>query len=287
MRKYLLFVLVSLIFLLSISLYQYIYYYDNKLHVIFCNVGQGDAILIKTPSNRYLMVDGGPDESVLTCLSSHMPFWDRTIDLVFLTHPHLDHFLGLIDVLDRYIVLYFVSENLGNKTSSYDQFVSRIKEKRISQRSVLKGDRYKLGKDVYLVIEAPSVEALRRSSPNGVIGESSELASLILRLTYKDFDLILPGDSQTEALSEVASQNSGTIEVLQIPHHGSKTGVNKEVVELIAPGLAVISVGSKNRYGHPSREVLNLLRDEGIAILRTDKNGDVEIVSDGKKWWVK
>ncbi len=287
MKKFLFFVGLSFVSLLTIFLYQYIYFYDNKLHVVFCNVGQGDAILIKTPSNAHILVDGGPDKSVLSCLSNHMPFWERTLDVVFLTHPHADHFLGLMDVIDRYVALSFDTERLGNKAQSFKGFNKIIAEKKIPQRFVSEGDTYRLGDDVSLVVEAPSLAFLQRSSPNGVIGESGELASLILKLTYEDFDLILTGDAQMEALSEVVSQNHDSIEVFQVSHHGSKTGLSKEIVDDIVPKLAVISVGAKNRYGHPNRKVLQMLVEKGIAVLRTDRQGDIEIVSDGKIFWVK
>ncbi len=287
MKKFLFFVSLSIVFLSTIFVYQYIYFYDNKLHVVFCNAGQGDAIFIKTPSNAHILVDGGPDKSVLSCLSSHMPFWERTLDIVFLTHPHADHFLGLMDVVDRYIALSFDTERLGNKTQSFKGLSNIIAEKKIPRRAISEGDRYKLGDDISLDAEAPSQELLQRSSPNGMIGESSELASLILKLTYKDFDVLLTGDAQSEALSEVVSQNYDSIEVLQVPHHGSRTGLNKEIIDDIAPKLAIISVGAKNRYGHPNREVLQMLAEKGISVLRTDQKGDIEIVSDGKTFWVK
>ena len=287
MKKFLFIVSLSIVFLSTIFVYQYVYFYDNKLHVVFCNAGQGDAIFIKTPSNAYILVDGGPDKSVLSCLSNHMPFWERTLDIVFLTHPHADHFLGLMDVVDRYITLSFDTERLGNKTQSFKGLSKIIAEKKIPQRAIFEGDRYRLGDDIFLEVEAPSLEFLQRSSPNGMIGEGGELASLILKLEYKDFDVLLTGDSQSEALSGVVSQNYDSIEVLQVPHHGSKTGLNKEIVNDLVPKLAVISVGAANRYGHPNRGVLQMLTEKGIAVLRTDQKGDIEIVSDGRGFFVK
>lgn len=287
MKKYLFITLISLFFLLGIVSYQYLNFYDGKLHVVFCDVGQGDAILIKTPTNGYVLVDGGPDRRVLSCLSNHMPFWERTIDLVILTHPHADHFVGLLDIIDRYIALSFVTERLSNKTQSFKLLSTIIAEKKIPQRNVFEGDRYKLEDGMLMTVEAPSAGFLQHSSPNGLIGESGELASLILKLTYKDFDLLLTGDSQTEALNKVASRNQDSIEVLQVPHHGSRTGLSGSIVEQIEPRLAIISVGAKNRYGHPSKEVLSSLKEAGIRTLRTDRQGDVEIVSDGKRWWVR
>lgn len=287
MKKYLFFTLASIIFLLGLVFYQYFKFNDGKLHVIFCNVGQGDAILIKTPTNAHILIDGGTDMSVLSCLSNHMSFWDRTIDLMILTHPHADHFLGLINVLDRFITLSFATERLGSKIQSFAWLNKIIAEKKISQRIIFGGDRYLLGERVYLTVEAPFPVMLERSSPNSLIGESDELASLILKLTYKEFDILLTGDAQMKVLNEVVSQEQGSIEVLQVPHHGSKTGLNEAIIGNIDPRLAVISVGEKNRYGHPSREVLQMLTDERVKVLRTDLHGDIEIVSDGKVFWVK
>lgn len=286
MKKYLFFIGVSFISLVVIFVYQYIYFYDNKLHVVFCDVGQGDAIFIKTPINKYILVDGGPDRSALSCVSGHMPFWERRIDLLILTHPHADHFIGLIDVIERLTVLSFATERLGNNTQSFKGLEVMIKDKKIPKRAIFEGDRYRFGDDISLSVEAPSRDFLRRASPNGVIGESGELASLILKLTYKDFDILLTGDSQTQALGEAVSRDSGSIEVLQVPHHGSRTGLNEAIADRIAPRLAVISVGDKNRYGLPNQDVTRILEEKGIKVLRTDRHGDIEIVSDGKKWRV-
>lgn len=287
MKRYLIIVLALVIFLLGLAGYQYFYFNDNKLHVVFCDVGQGDAIFVRTPTNKNILVDGGPDKSSLSCLSNNMPFWERKLDMVILTHPHADHFSGLIYVIDSYIILSFDTERLGNKTQGYKELGKVIKDKKVPTRNIFEGDRYRLGKDLFLEVEAPSLVSLQRSSPNGLIGDSGELASLILKLSYKDFDVLLTGDSQTEALREVAAENKGSIEVMQVPHHGSKTGLSNEIVEFIDPKLAVISVGKGNRYGHPSREVLKSLSDAGIRTLRTDMSGDIEIVSDGKSFRVK
>ena len=78
-----------------------------------------------------------------------------------------------------------------------------------------------------------------------------------------------------------------TIELLQVPHHGSKTGLDNDFLDRVRPRLAVVSVGKNNRYGHPSEEILKILRNKDIKKLRTDLNGEIETISDGKGWWVK
>jgi competence protein ComEC len=117
---------------------------------------------------------------------------------------------------------------------------------------------------------------------NGEIGESGELASLILKLTYKDFDLLLTGDAQVDVLSRVALKNQKSIEVLQVLRHCLGTRLNKAIVERIAPRLAVISVAVANRYGHPHKDILEMLKEVGIPTLRTDQKRDIEVVSNGK-----
>ncbi len=286
MKKYIFFTILSFTFLLGLAAYQFFSFNDGRLHVVFCDVGQGDAIFIRVPNQKLILVDAGHDKSVVDCLSKHMSFWERKIDLVFLTHPHQDHFFGLNYVLERYSVLSFVTERLSNESASFRDFIRKIKDEGISQKTVFAGDKYRIG-EAALSIESPSQEFLARSSPNGMIGERAEFASLIMTITYKDFDLMLTGDSQIEALLEAISKNKKIIEVLQVPHHGSKSGLNREVLERLLPRLAIISVGAKNRYGHPNKQIINMLDEAKIKILRTDQRGDIEIVSDGTTWRIQ
>lgn len=271
----------------AIFFYQYSRFNDNKLHIVFCDVGQGDAIFIRTAKGLDILIDGGPDNSVLSCLSNHMPFWDRTIEIVALTHPHADHLVGLIGVLKRYKVDLFITEKLENKTESFREFARLVENKKIPVQYGFSGDRVKIKDGVVLQVLSPSKEFLARTSPSGVIGESGEFASLILILSYGEFDALLTGDSQVSGLSEAISAQLPSIEVFQVPHHGSKTGINQELIDQIHPKLAVISVGKNNKYGHPSKEVIEILRNKEIKILRTDQNGEVEVVTDGKGWGIR
>lgn len=293
MRKILVLTILSILMLFGIVIYEKALFSDHKLHIIFCNVGQGDAIFIRTPSGKDMLIDGGPDEAVLSCLSRHMPFWDRQLELVFLTHPHADHFLGLISVLQRYRLLHFYTEKLENKTGGFAELLHILKEKGLTSTNLYLGDQFKTNDGVRIKVLGPSKEYLMQTSPGGTIGESAEFASLILHISYGEFDVITTGDSQVAGLSEALQSSFPSIEVLQVPHHGSKYGLDSGIVETINPKLAVISVG-RNRYGHPSKEVLNLLGSNHIKTLRTDlpalqgkalqagQNGDVEIISDGK-----
>jgi competence protein ComEC len=259
----------------ALVIFQYLHFHDGKLHMIVCDVGQGDAILLIFPSGRHILVDGGPDRSVLQCLSRHLPFWDRTIDLVLLTHPHADHFFGLFFVLDQYHVKSFATEDVINKTREYKELIALLGKKRVPQKKVFAGDRWQIGK-VIMEIVGPTQEYVRESSPGGSIGESKELASLMTLVSYGSFTVLLTGDSQTKEMQSALSVLPDQLSVLQSPHHGSKTGLDASIVQALSPDVAVISVGLDNTYGHPNQQILDIFRDAEVRVRRTDKEGDVE-----------
>ncbi len=254
---------------------------DGKLHLVFCDVGQGDAIYIKTPSGEDILLDGGPNEKVLSCLGKHMPFYDRKIELVFLSHPQADHLDGLISVLERYSVDYFISNGLEGQGGEYQRLISLIKSHKIPLKKESAGEKILLD-NLTLDVLWPSAQVLGASTSQADLNESS----LILELTYNRFNVLLTGDAGQEIQQEIRNQKPGIsdIEVIKVPHHGSKTSLSPQFLEQSKPQLAVISVG-KNSYGHPTKETLGILQDMGIKILRTDKDGEIEIVSDGEKWW--
>lgn len=292
MRRILFFTSLVVCLFLILFVWQWYKFSDKKLHVVFCSVGQGDGIFIRTPSGKAIIVDGGPDKKILDCLSSHMPFWQRSIDVMVLSHPHADHLNGLRYVVNNYYVRYFAKEPLDNATSGHRGLLSSIQTSHIPTKELLAGDRINVGDGVLLSVLGPSKQFLQRTSPKGSIGESSEFGSLILQLSYGDFDVLLTGDSQVagmkEALKTLRSFQGKPvgIEVLQAPHHGSRFGLDKALIKAIAPKLAVISVG-KNKYGHPAPFTMGLFNDAKVLYMRTDKEGDIELVSDGKSWGVK
>jgi competence protein ComEC len=262
---------------------------DGRLHVVFCNVGQGDGIYIKTPNGADILLDGGPDDSMLSCMQRHMPLWNRDVELMLLSHPHFDHFGGFIDVLKRYSVLQLGNEKLSNMSTSYAAFTTMVSTQHIPTRSEFAKDTMKFADGTVFTILGPSKNLLTLSSPTGEITGATEQVTLVLQLTYGSFDVLLTGDSQVNGMEEAIAQidKKSTIEVLKVPHHGSKTGLSDAILQELKPALAVISVGTHNKYGHPAPYILKLLQKHNIKTLRTDKNGDIEVVSDGKRWWIR
>lgn len=280
----------ALFFLLGwIIVYQNITYSDKKLHIVFCDVGQGDAIFVRTPQGSDILIDGGPDDSVLSCLGKHMPFWDKTLELVILTHPHSDHFMGFFPILKNYKVKSFASEELSNKTTGFISLMEKIKTQKIPIRFLLAEDRFVLRDGVVLEIVGPTREFLKQTSPGGTIGESSEFASVETLIMYGKFSALLTGDSQVAELKEATDETrhaTSDLSVFHVPHHGSRFGLTSGILDILSPKLAVISVG-KNKYGHPTQFTLDLLKSANIKTLRTDQDGEVEVVSDGLNFKIK
>ena len=272
---------------------------DGKLHIVFCDVGQGDAAYIRTPSNKDMLIDGGPNDKVLDCLGRHMPFYDRTIDVVMLTHPQKDHLQGLISVMFRYDVKNFIIGAVGNETDGFKRLVEAVKEKNIPVKNLYQGDSFSMEEvkfDIlwpqreWLAKKLKSDQAIQLSNARGqaVLGlstsEDLNSFSYYLHLTYRDFDALFTGDGDSKIQSEILKTALlPVVEILKFPHHGSKTGILPEFLDKISPHEAVISVG-KNSYGHPTQEAISLLSDRAIKIKRTDLDGDVEIISDGNNW---
>lgn len=251
---------------------------DNQLHLVFCDVGQGDAILISQGSNQ-ILIDGGPGQSVLGCLSNHLPFWDREIEVVVATHPETDHITGLIDVIERYNVKQFVVNSLGKESAVFGEFRTAVLNEGSDIYFPKEGDRIKINSLELLVFWPQSQEKVLGAT---TIERGANETSIVLKLSFGSFDALLTGDISTKVEGQLDLED---VEVLKVAHHGSKYSTSEEFLEQAQPELAVISVG-KNPFGHPTKEVIEKLRNLAIKLLRTDQEGEIEVVSDGKNWRV-
>ena len=264
---------------------------DGKLHITICDVGQGDGAYLRFPDGRDIVIDGGPGSQILTCLGKVMPFWDRTIDAVMLTHPDLDHFKGLIPVLQRYRVGTYIHSDIANTTPLYQELESIVKTKHIPVRFVASHEKMKLG-DVTLGVLWPAQTYL--SLTNNVLGTQSDTAvsreshrndyAIVFHLRYGIFDAVFTADADENVEPYYTGEflSPDGIELLKVPHHGSRTGMTDAFLSWLHPKYAVISVGAKNTYGHPSPQAIEQLTHEGATIFRTDQRGSITFVTDGK-----
>lgn len=290
-EKLFLFLAVAILAGIGLGIGQFFHFNDGKLHLVFCDVGQGDAIYLKTPDGQEILIDGGPNEKVLNCLSSRRPFYDREIDVLILTHPEADHLTGLIPVLQRYKVNYFIAENISNPSAVFKEFHDEVIREGSKIYNSKPGDKVRLG-EVEVDFYWPKTIGDKKIwldkfdvKDNETKTESSNDYSLVFTVNYKNFSSLLTGDAESPILEQIDLPDEVT--VLKVPHHGSAGALSRELLGVLKPKLAIISAGKGNRFGHPTEETLKILRDSDIKILRTDQNGEVEIVSDGQSWQIE
>lgn len=272
----LLFIIAVLVF---VALFQKS---DQNLHIYFFDVGQGDAILVEKGEEQVL-IDGGPDTSVLSKLGGVMPFWDYKIEYLILTHPHADHLVGLVEVAKRYEIGQIISSDATHTTGEYLEWLKTIKEKNIPHKVGVKGEKWEVG-DCSIICEEWEIFYPEESFKDRKVDNLNN-TSVVAKMTYGDFSVFLPGDAEREVLDRVASDNNIDSDVLKVAHHGSDNGLTSNFLKAISPELAVISVGKDNKYGHPGKNTLELLKN--LKVLRTDLNGDIKLTSNGKNFWIE
>lgn len=259
---------------------------DHYLHLWFFDVGQGDSALIKTPNNHYFLIDGGPSDQVIWQLGKALPFWQRKIDAIFLTHPHADHLIGLVEVLKRYQVGYVFINPVKNDTPEWRAFFSVIKEKNIKVRHFWQNEEV-IDKDFKITALFPDQKILQ-SFWQAQSPMDFNLSSQVLLLEFGNFRSLLFGDAEAGSENPYLEFNQWFgVDLVKTPHHGSKNSLSGEVLERLSPQAAVVSVGKNNEYRLPSRDFMDLLQKQHINIWRTDEKGTLEVVSDGRGWVVK
>lgn len=246
----------------------------ENLTVNFLDVGQGDSSLVLLPGGVKLLIDGGrPDKRVLEELTEILPANDRYLDLVLATHNDSDHLGGLVEVLNRYEVGAFLYNGReDNNLSHFVEAMKIVKEKDTPIISLEQGDKIKYKESVGNVLwPIPSV----------LTQKSTNEGSVVLKLSSSGVTSLFAGDISSK-IENILRNIVGGVDILKIPHHGSKYSSSAEFLNLLRPRLAVIEVG-KNSYGHPTAEVLSRLAQIGASLYRTDLDGRVTVkVLDGK-----
>ncbi|MDI6592014.1 MAG: ComEC/Rec2 family competence protein [Patescibacteria group bacterium] len=289
------FVFLIFCFLICLNILAWIVVWDlNQPHLLevnFFDVGQGDAIFIETPKRYQILIDGGPDSTILEKLRKKMPFWDRSIDLIILTHPEEDHLAGLLEVLKRYKIENILWTGIIRNTPEYKEWVKLIEREKAEIKIAQANQKIKAGK-VYFEILYPF------ENLEGKTFKNINNTSIVSRLVFNENSFLFTGDiyrsveeelireyscSNLSSTSSLVSECKGAIldsDVLKVAHHGSRTSTAEDFLREVSPEIAIIQVG-KNKYGHPHPEALERLEKFGTKILRTDFHGDINIISDG------
>lgn len=260
-------ILFSFFSLMIIIIYFFPSIFDDRTKIVFCNVGQGDASYIRINNRIDVLIDAGPDKSILLCLGRYMPFWDRKIELAFLSHPNIDHYGGYSYISDRYKIDKFITVKSPIVNKTYKKLLEKIIDKSIPVLYKYSGDIIFLeGEDLQ------TTPTIRMYWPPKNLNSSNDndFSSVIL------FDGVLfTGDASPFVLSRLSNGSINNVSILKIPHHGSKNGLIKKFLDLADPSIVVISVGKNNLYGHPDKQTLDMLKAKNIKILRTDEEGDI------------
>lgn len=248
--------------------------------IVFCDVGQGDAILF-LDKNVQILIDGGPDDKVSRCLAQYMPWWDRQLELVVATHPDADHITGLVSVLTQYKVRSIWLSQQQATTEQFRDFSAAIEAARAKGVTVMyptTGLQQVLTESTRVSVLWPPPETLLWDIFS--IKSASELetndGSIVLFLQCGKTSILLTGDAENK--TETAMLKLGLLtktDILKVGHHGSKSSSTQEFIAKISPEVGVISVGEKNRYGHPDETVLERLKADGVSLERTDQVGNI------------
>lgn len=244
---------------------------DRDTRLIFCNVGQGDAAYMRIQNSFDVLIDAGPNRSILDCLGKHMPFHDRNIELVFISHPQADHIGGLLPVSER----YRVGAIIGYLPPSTSTLSAKLKRSLDKQHTRIippaKDMRISFLNGYFQILSAPD-----RSSYADIQANES---SVVLLYNEKNTSALFTGDATVSTLYPVQTQllaeSHSPLSLLKVPHHGSRTGLDPSLSFLAESTYSVISVKRSNSYGHPDKSIISLLQSHGSQLLRTDVQGDI------------
>jgi len=273
--------LVGLIVLVGFFFYWQ-YFEKQKYHfrVVFFDVGQGDSALINFSNGKKMLVDCGPNGSVLSKLGGWLPFYDRTIDYLVITHPDLDHYGGCVDVLKNYQVKNVIENGEGKTSDPYWQSWDLI-EKAEGAKQIIPTEKY-----TFLSFGQEEVEFFKPEAGSLAIkDDEGNNRSLVLKLVSRSKSFLFSGDAETplelaliKTFCPDGLDNCSIFraDYLKIGHHGSDSSTSDEWLEAIRPKIAIVSVG-KNKFGHPSLRILRKLERMAVEIWRTDEKNDIII----------
>lgn len=277
-RRRLLIISCVVLFVLGGIIWYYALAYapDGKLTVAVMDIGQGDSILVRGPTGIEMLVDGGPDQSVLRKLPEVIGPFDRTLNLVVETHPDSDHITGLVSVFDRYRVGAFMEPNRPDTTMISKTLLARVVAKPGLMHVIGRaGQRINLGGGAYADILSPAGDVAQIPTNN---------ASIVMHVVYGKTSFMLTGDAPSPIEDYLVGKHGDALksDILKAGHHGSKFSSDDLWLATVHPSVVAISAGLNNRYGHPAPATISRIQNEGANIVSTIESGTLTFVSDGQ-----
>ena len=248
---------------------------DFCIHVI--DVGQADSILITTPSNKNMLIDGGDEDSAKIIKSYLKNKKVKNLDVVIATHPDSDHIGSLDYIIDNFDVEKIYMPNQTTDSECYINLIDSCNKKNLKVNYLSKDDSFNLDDSTNIYVLSPSC-----------ITDNNNSNSIVLNISYKNNNFLFTGDcEESNEMDMINSYNLEDIDFLKVAHHGSYTASSLTFLEETTPDIAVISCGYKNSYGHPHKSTLDNLESVDAKIFRTDQNGSMQFYSDGEKIYSK
>ncbi len=255
---------------------------DNEyLRVSMLNVGQGDAILVTDPNGFQILIDAGPDDGVVQALESVVPLYDKSLDMLIVTHPDADHIGGVSSVLDVYRVYQVADNRVAKDTDTALRARADEQDEVAEVRALYAGDRMDLPSGVTIEVLHPSV---------GYTSEEVNNYSTVLKLSYGSISYLFTGDMDSSVESSLLQRygaDSLDVSVLKIPHHGSRFSSSLEFLKVVRPEMGIVSFACKNSYGHPSTQAVDRYNYLNIPVYTTCDRGTFSVVTDGATLWVQ
>jgi competence protein ComEC len=251
---------------------------SGKLEISYLDVGQGDAAYIKV-NDFDILIDAGPRSDADKLIKQ---LEEKNIDdfeIVIATHPHEDHIGGMEKVFEKYKVENFYMPKVTHNTKTFENMINAVKKEGLRVKVIKEGMNFDLGEGAKIDVYSPIYESY----------EEFNDYSPIMKLTFGNTSYMFTGDAEAHAEQDVVAKYPKNLDadVLKFGHHGSSTSSTKEFIESVSPKYGVISCGVDNKYGHPHKETLQKINNYGIKAYRTDKQGQITILSDGENIDIK
>ena len=246
---------------------------DSQLMISYMDVGQGDAAYIKVNGND-ILIDAGPRSNSKELLEQLKAKNIDDFELVIATHPHEDHIGGMVDVFKEYEVKAFYSPKITHTTKTYENLVKAVKDEGLKTKELKGGMVIDLGEGAKFEVFTPQkseYEELNDYSP-------------IMKLSFGDTSYLFTGDAEKLAEEEALAKYKTSLDsdVIKFGHHGSSSSSSNAFIEAVSPKYGIISCAKDNKYGHPHRETLDIIKKYNIKTFRTDTDGEIILTSDGK-----
>ncbi|MGU8983276.1 ComEC/Rec2 family competence protein [Clostridium perfringens] len=246
---------------------------DSELMISYMDVGQGDAAYIKVNGND-ILIDAGLRSNSKELLEQLKAKNIDDFELVIATHPHEDHIGGMVDVFKEYEVKAFYSPKITHTTKTYENLVKAVKDEGLKTKELKGGMVIDLGEGAKFEVFTPQkseYEELNDYSP-------------IMKLSFGDTSYLFTGDAEKLAEEEALAKYKTSLDsdVIKFGHHGSSSSSSNAFIEAVSPKYGIISCAKDNKYGHPHRETLDIIKKYNIKTFRTDTDGEIILTSDGK-----